>query len=150
MGGLRQRQTVPIVRYHTRSTSMTPSPHAKPETGREIRYVASDNFVPLLERIGCSLLISTYHAGRVVALGVHEGKLVCEFHCFELAMGLAMHPTQLAVGTRHNVLYFHADPRFAASLEPAGCYGDFQLLRLSIFLHRQDMLSVTVKTTLRL
>jgi uncharacterized protein (TIGR03032 family) len=112
--------------------TMTPSPHSKPELGREIRYVASDNFVPLLDRLRCSILISTYHAGRVVAIGVHDGKLVCDFHCFELAMGMALHPTQFAVGTRHDVVFLQSEPRIAPTLEPAGRYDACFLTRKSI------------------
>lgn len=89
---------------------------------REIRYVASEGFVPLLSELGSSLILSTYHAGKVVVLGTHEGRLVCEFHNFELAMGLALHPRQLAVGTRHDVWFLQAVGEVAGTIEPQGRY----------------------------
>jgi hypothetical protein len=49
------------------------------EPKREIRFVASDNFVPLLSELGSSLLLSTYHAGKVAVVDLRQGRTVATF-----------------------------------------------------------------------
>jgi uncharacterized protein (TIGR03032 family) len=112
---------------------MTDSPDSpEPEKMRTVRFVASPGFAPLLAQLGSSLLVSTYHAGKVVTIGTHNGELVIEFHNFELAMGMALHPRQLAVGARHDIWFLQAQPELAATIEPAGRYDACLLTRRSI------------------
>lgn len=89
---------------------------------RQIRFIPSDHFVPLLTQLGSSLLVSTYHAGKVVMIGVHQNELQLTVHNFELAMGMAIHPRQLVVGTRQEIWYLHAVADLAQSLDPPGRY----------------------------
>jgi uncharacterized protein (TIGR03032 family) len=96
---------------------------------RTIRYVASPGFAPLLAQTGSSLLVSTYHAGKVAMIGTHQNELVIEFHNFELAMGLALHPRMLAVGARHDIWFLHAQPDVPGSIEPVGKYDACLLTR---------------------
>lgn len=96
---------------------------------REVRFVASDGFTPLLAGLQCSLLVSTYHAGQVAAVGSHAGELVCELHAFELAMGLAFRHDRVAVGTRHDVAFLRAEPDLAPRIPPAGRYDGCFLAR---------------------
>jgi protein O-GlcNAc transferase len=100
---------------------------------RAIRYIGSERFVPLLAQLGASLLVSTYHAGRVLMVGTHEGELVLTTHGFELAMGLAVHPRQLAVGTRQEVWFLDAVPDIAATLDPPGRHDACLLARRAHF-----------------
>ena len=67
---------------------------------REVRYEYSRNLVPLLTHLGASLLVSTYQAGKLVVVGVHRDTLALSLHNFEQAMGLAVGPGRIAVGTR--------------------------------------------------
>ncbi|WP_425614196.1 TIGR03032 family protein [Anatilimnocola sp. NA78] len=103
-----------------------------PRTGRRISYSASDGFVPLLEGSESSLLLSTYHAGKLVTICANQGQLALEFHNFELAMGIAIHPLRLAVGARHDVWMLEAVPNIAATIEPRGKYDACLLTRRSI------------------
>src|SRR5262249_34291685 len=89
---------------------------------REIRYEHSRNFPGVLERLGVSLLVSTYQAGKLFAVGARHGELVLSFHNFEKAMGVAVRPDRIAVGTRNQVWYLHGAPDIAQRLEPAGQY----------------------------
>ena len=56
---------------------------------REVRYQHSREFVPTLARAGVSLLISTFQAGKLVAVGHADGRLALSFHNFDRAMGIA-------------------------------------------------------------
>ena len=77
---------------------------------REVRYEHSRNFPAVLEHLGVSLLVSTYQAGKVFAVGARDGELALSFHNFEKAMGVAARPDRIAVGTRNQVWYLHAAP----------------------------------------
>ncbi len=67
---------------------------------REIRHEYTRTLPPLLSQLGVSLLVSTYQAGKVVAVGVAQGELTLSYHNFERAMGLAVRPDGIAVGRR--------------------------------------------------
>ncbi|MBE9176677.1 DUF4915 domain-containing protein, partial [Synechocystis salina LEGE 06155] len=61
-------------------------------------YEHSTSLPELLAQLDLSVLISTYQAGRVVSIGVHQGKLRIGFAHFDRAMGLVRTPKGIAVG----------------------------------------------------
>ena len=77
--------------------AMSPPQTVAPAT-REVRHEYSRTLPPLLSQLGVSLLVSTYQAGKVVAVGVQQSELTLSYHNFERAMGLAVTPDGLAVG----------------------------------------------------
>src|SRR2546423_7118912 len=87
---------------------------------REVRHEYTRSLPPLLSQLGVSLLVSTYQAGKVVAVGVAAGELTLSYHNFERAMGLAVRPDGIAVGARAQVWLLRAAPHLAAQIEPAG------------------------------
>lgn len=87
---------------------------------RQVRYVASPQFAPLLAELQSSLLVTTYQAGKLVVLGTEAGNLALSFHNFETAMGLALSRRTLAVGTRRDIWFLAAQPDLAGTLTPAG------------------------------
>ncbi|HEY7428647.1 MAG TPA: DUF4915 domain-containing protein [Gemmataceae bacterium] len=89
---------------------------------REIRHEYTRTLPPLLSRLGISLLVSTYEAGKIFAVGAQQGELTLSYHNFERAMGLAVRPDCLAVGARAQVWFLRAAPELAAQIEPAGQY----------------------------
>lgn len=93
---------------------------------REVRYEYSLNLVPLLTRLGASLLVSTYQAGKLGVVGVHQGKLALSLHNFEKAMGVAVRPDRIAVGARVQIWFLHSASDIAPGIEPArehdGCF----------------------------
>jgi uncharacterized protein (TIGR03032 family) len=96
---------------------------AAPQDGssfREVAYEFSKNFPAILERIGASLLVSTYQAGKLVVLGVSGGRLVLSFHSFDRAMGVAVGADRIAVGARTVIWFLRAAPQIARSVAPAG------------------------------
>jgi uncharacterized protein (TIGR03032 family) len=85
-----------------------------------LRSVHATTFPELLDRLGISLAVTTYQAGKLVLLRAENGKLNTHFRTFRRPMGLAYRPGRLAVGTMTEVWDFHDVPEVAARLEPAG------------------------------
>jgi uncharacterized protein (TIGR03032 family) len=77
--------------------------------------------------------VSTYQAGKAVAVGVAHDELALSYHNFERAMGLAVKPDALAVAARAQVWLLHAAPDLAARVEPAGRHDTCFLTRSSHF-----------------
>jgi uncharacterized protein (TIGR03032 family) len=86
-------------------------------------FTHSSNFADVLSQAGCSLLVSTYQAGQLCAFGTHEGKLHVDLQPYALAMGIAVSPRRVAIGTRGLIWQLDSAGRSVArGLEPAGLY----------------------------
>ena len=79
--------------------SMTPDE----DRGTEIRFLHSDLFPHVLQETACSLLVSTYQAGQLVAVGVHDEQLIFSFRRFDRAMGVALGTDQIAVAGKEQI-----------------------------------------------
>ncbi len=103
-----------------------PDETAAPERGArsvtEASFTHSASFPDLLEQAGCSLLVSTYQAGQLVAVGVADDRLSFDFHRFDQAMGVAVGEERVAVGAKGQVWFLHDHSDLAPRLEPAGSY----------------------------
>lgn len=100
---------------------------------REIRYEHTHSFPALLDQLGVSLLISTYQAGKLVVVGVDQGQVVLSCHNFERAMGLAVRPDRIAVGTQAQVWFLRGAPDLVPRLEPPGRHDGCYLARSAHF-----------------
>jgi len=69
----------------------------------EARFSHSGNLPELLESLNCSILVSTYQAGQLVSIGSHAGKIRFSINQFEQAMGVAVAPNRLAIGSKRQV-----------------------------------------------
>ena len=99
-----------------------------------VDYEHSISLPGLLDHIGASLVVSTYQAGKVFTVGVHESKLVVRFHHFEQAMGIARTHTGLAIGTKRQIwLLPAAPPELARRVKPEGSHDVAFLARQSHF-----------------
>jgi uncharacterized protein (TIGR03032 family) len=105
-----------------------PAPDPAPAQ-REIRYEHSHNFSAILERLGVSLLVSTYQAGKLIVVGSRQGKLRLSFHNFEKAMGIAVTRDRIALGTVNQIWSLASAPDIAPRLAPAGSYDACYLAR---------------------
>ncbi|MEI6331429.1 MAG: DUF4915 domain-containing protein [Pseudanabaena sp.] len=101
----------------TNSTSSlphpAPPPTAKSEEAVAVQYQHSAGLPELLTGLDMSVLITTYQAGKVVTLGVHEGKIQGRFTHFDRAMGLTRTPKGLALGTQKAIWQLPADREIA-------------------------------------
>jgi uncharacterized protein (TIGR03032 family) len=111
----------------------TPPERNGTPAAREIRHEYTRTFPALLNQLGVSLLVSTYQAGKVVAVGVAQGDLTLSYHNFERAMGLAVKPDGIAVGARAQVWFLRSAPDLAAQVAPAGRHDACFLTRSSHF-----------------
>lgn len=90
---------------------------------KSANFSHSGNFPSLLVELNSSLLVTTYQAGQVCSFGTHEGQLHVALEPFSVAMGLALHPRKVAVGSRGLIWFLESGGRdLAQSLAPAGRY----------------------------
>src|SRR5437868_11096713 len=85
---------------------------------REVRHEYTHTLPSLLSQLGVSLLVSTYQAGKVVAVGVAQGELALSYHNFERAMGLAVQRDRIAVGASAQVWFLKSASDLASCVEP--------------------------------
>ena len=110
------------------------SPTDRQDDGRAtaVSYQYSPGFPGLLENAGTSLLVSTYQAGQLVAVGVADGELALSFRGFDRAMGVAVGADRIAVAGRSQVWSLEDHSDLAPMIEPAGRYDRCWLPRSSI------------------
>jgi uncharacterized protein (TIGR03032 family) len=82
-----------------------------------LRSVHTASFPPILEQLGISVLVSTYQAGKLVALRAHGGVLNTHFRTFSRPMGMAVHQGRLAIGTSVEIWEYHNVPAVSRRLE---------------------------------
>ncbi len=95
------------------------TPTAAPEP-QPLRAVHTPNFPALLRRLGASLLVTTYQAGKLVMVRDEGDHLNTHFRSFQAPMGLAIEGGRLAIGTSVQVWEFVDVPAVTAKLEPSG------------------------------
>src|SRR5205823_5766869 len=87
---------------------------------RAVRYEYSPHFAAILEHLGCSLLVSTYQAGKLVVVSASQGSPELSFHNCERAMGVAVRPDRVAVGSTALIWLLWSAPELAPRIEPVG------------------------------
>ena len=100
---------------------------------RDFRCSYTQSLAPILTQLGASLLISSYHVGEFVSVGVGLEGLELSFHHFQRAMGIAVRENQLAVGTQTAIWFLHRDDELAGRFQPAGRYDSCFLARSARF-----------------
>ncbi|MFL5244186.1 MAG: TIGR03032 family protein [Gemmataceae bacterium] len=86
----------------------------------DLRSIHTTSFPALLDELGISLLVSTYQAGKLIAVSSRAGTLNTHFRNFTSPMGMAYQSGRLALGTKCHVWELHNQPEVAAKLEPQG------------------------------
>lgn len=94
-----------------------------------LRSRHTSNFPALLERLGISLAVTTYQAGKLVLLRPEADKVNTHFRAFPRPMGLAADATRLAVGTALEIRQFRNMAPVCRRLEPPGRHDACFLLR---------------------
>jgi uncharacterized protein (TIGR03032 family) len=111
-----------------------PQPAATPVGAEQpavtpVHFEYTGNLPYLLQQLGISLVVSTYQAGKVLAIGTYEGKLEFQVSNFEQAMGVAVDGRRMAVGTRRQIWFLKNAPDLARRLEPPGKFDACYLTR---------------------
>jgi uncharacterized protein (TIGR03032 family) len=97
-----------------------PRPVTPPQGASPLRSVYTTSFPALLRELGCSLLVSTYQSGRIVAVRADGDALNTHFRSFEKPMGMALGPRYLAIGTARHVWEYRDVPAAGKRLDPPG------------------------------
>lgn len=90
------------------------------ESGTEVRFRHSPSLVEVLKQTGCSLLVSTYQAGQLMAVGVAGDQLNFSFRRFDQAMGVAVGAERMAVGSKGQIWFLEDHSELAPRIPPAG------------------------------
>ncbi len=98
-----------------------------------LRSVHTSSFPQILEQLGISILVTTYQAGKLVALRADGGVINTHFRVFNKPMGLAVERGRLAIGTAREIWEYHNLTAVARKLEPAGKHDACFLPRLCHF-----------------
>lgn len=85
-----------------------------------LRAVHTPNFPELLRRLGASLLVTTYQAGKLVLVRDEGDRLNTHFREFQAPMGMALTDGRLAIGAGIQIWEFVDVPAVAAALDPPG------------------------------
>ncbi|MBA2409568.1 MAG: TIGR03032 family protein [Gammaproteobacteria bacterium] len=106
--------------------SHQPADHASEIDSEPLTSVHTSNLPGLFERLGISLVVSTYQAGKVILVRADGGALNTHFRSFMRPMGIAADAARLTIGGTNTVWYYRNVPAVAPKLEPAGkhdaCY----------------------------
>jgi uncharacterized protein (TIGR03032 family) len=99
------------------ATATAPLPPEQPDFGS----VFTRGFPEILDRLGISIMVSTYQSGRVVLLRAEDATtLNTHFRALASPMGIAVGPASVAIGTQREVWDYRNQREITARLEPAG------------------------------
>ncbi len=108
------------------SAALTQQPGANP-----FHYTHTENFAAILEGLNATLFVSTYQAGKLVVVRSAGGRVSTLMRTFEQAMGLAVDPHRLAIGTRWQIWNFLNATDVARQIKPEGQHDACYIPRLS-------------------
>ena len=103
-----------------------------------LRSVHTNTFPDLLTRLGASLFVSTYQAGKLVVLRNDDGVLNTHFRNLNKPMGLALDGGRLAVGCGIDIWEFHNVPAVCAKLDKSDEYPTANAKHDACFLPRRS------------
>lgn len=86
----------------------------------QLKSVHTTTLPELLRQGGFSILVSTYQAGKLIAVRADGDRANTHFRNFDTPMGLACDRGRLAIGTKLHVWEFHNQPEVARQLDPPG------------------------------
>lgn len=88
---------------------------AAPNPTLPFSFKHSPQFPELLAELNCSLVVTTYQAGKVMVLSSDGERMIQLPRTFEQPMGLAVQDGRMAIATKHAVVMLANEPRLAAS-----------------------------------
>ena len=115
---------------------------SKVERTLEVRYEFTPILADILSHLKCSLMVTTYQAGKLLVLGVHNGALKISFSNYDQPMGLAVSGDRLAIGTRKQMNFLAGNRDVAKSVAPADTWDVCYVPRTSTWtgsIHGHDL-----------
>lgn len=99
------------------------------------------NFPELLCRLGCTLMVSTYQAGKLIFVSAtNNQKLIQLPRTFKRAMGVALKGNRMAVATANEIITFVNSPQLAATYpSKPQTYDALYVPRATYYTGRLDM-----------
>ncbi len=107
-----------------------------PRFNVEVEY--TDQFPEVLHGLNCSLLISTYQAGMVIVVGVHNGRLQVSYLDFPSAMGIAVSESCIAVGAGRQVHFLYPAHELLETHWRDGNFDAIYIARSSVYTGKID------------
>jgi len=107
-----------------------------------VRFEHSTAFTEILCQLNVTLLVSTYQAGKLLAIGQREGNLAITFHSFEQVMGVAVSQNQIAVGSKRQIFFLNDAHDCAPQTDSRGSHDRCWLTRNSFVtgsIHGHDL-----------
>ncbi|MEL6138586.1 MAG: TIGR03032 family protein [Cyanobacteria bacterium J06628_6] len=95
----------------------------------DLSSVHTHTLAELLNSAGCSLMVTTYQAGKLIVVRADGAAVNTHFRQYSRPMGMAVNATRMAMGTAHELIEFYNLPAVAAKLEPANKHDACYLLR---------------------
>jgi uncharacterized protein (TIGR03032 family) len=96
------------------------------ETPQPLRSKHTSNFPEILDRLGVSVFVTTYQAGKLVLLRGDGASVNTHFRDLQRPMGMAADATRLAVGTAQEIRQYRNMAPVCRRLDPPGrhdaCY----------------------------
>lgn len=88
----------------------------KPENMPPFSCTHSPNLPELLQKLGCTIVVSTYQAGKLVFISATDDQHLIQLpRTFKRAMGIALQDSQLAIATANEIITFANSPELAAT-----------------------------------
>ena len=91
-----------------------------------LRSIHTSNFPEILSTLNCSLVVSTYQAGRLILLRADGDKINTHFRGFNKPMGVAVAADRMAIGTAMEIIEFRNIPAVAKKVDenrpPDACF----------------------------
>ncbi len=104
-------------------------PELTAENSAALASVHTANFPELLRKLRCSLVATTFQAGRMILIRPDGDGLNTHFHAVNRPMGLAADRNRLFVGAHNAVLEYRNIPAVAEKLEPRSRHDAVYMLR---------------------
>jgi uncharacterized protein (TIGR03032 family) len=96
------------------------SPESAPPASVAFHYTQTDSFAALLQKLGASLLMSTYQTNKLLVARAEGDGLSMLVRTFDRPMGMAVDARRLMIGTRDRVWLMRNAPDIAPRVEPVG------------------------------
>lgn len=118
----------------TDSTPGTAAPEvrAEPAPPEPLASHHTSNLPPLFDELGLSLLVTTYQAGKLIAVRRNGKELNTHFCPFRKPMGLAADDSRFTLGTANEITEYRNMPAVGGKLEPKGAHDACYLPRTAV------------------